>query len=153
MLYDRSNYEHRGRYSEKRFGDECLAEYGQFFRSVCVDAGYYKFPDPPYLHKLFDQVGEDFRFTFKVTDTITLKRFPRVARFGQQQGRMNPHFLDADLFRESFLAPLESFRDQVGVLIFEFSEFREADLASAEDFLPVLDEFLGAVPGGWRYGV
>lgn len=153
MLYDQSNYENRGRYSEKRFGDECLAEYGQFFRTVCVDAGYYKFPDTAYLGRLFGQVGADFRFTFKVTDTITMKRFPRVLRFGLQQGRLNPHFLDAELFCESFLTPFEPFRDRVGTLIFEFSEFREAEFRHAEDFLPALDEFLEAIPKGWRYGV
>ncbi|MBV9490901.1 MAG: DUF72 domain-containing protein [Verrucomicrobia bacterium] len=153
MLYDRSAYEHRGRYSEKRFEDECLAEYGRFFRTVCVDAGYYKFPDGRYLQKLFGQVNEDFRFTFKVTDTITIKRFPRVPRFGPQQGQLNPHFLDAELFVESFLAPFEPFREQVGTLIFEFSEFRESDFPRAEDFILALDEFLGALPPGWRYGV
>lgn len=153
MLYDRSLYENRGRYSDKRFEDECLAEYGQFLRTVCVDAGYYKFPDPPYLDKLFGQVDPGFRLTFKVTDTITIRRFPRLPRFGQAQGQFNEHFLDADLFRERFLAPLQPFRDQIGVLIFEFSEFRDTDFSHPEDFFAALDEFLGALPAGWRYGV
>ncbi|HEY0789831.1 MAG TPA: DUF72 domain-containing protein [Chthoniobacterales bacterium] len=153
LLYDRSRYEARGRYSERRFEEECLAEYALFFRSVCVDAGYYKFPDARYLEKLCSQVDAGFRFTFKVTDTITLQRYPKLPRFGTHAGLVNPHYLDAEYFVDHYLKPLVPHRQQVGVLIFEFSEFRPGDAAAAEQFLLVLDEFLGALPRGWNYGV
>ena len=29
---------------QKRFDDTCLEEYAEVFKTVCVDAGYYKFP-------------------------------------------------------------------------------------------------------------
>ena len=61
-------------------------------------------------------VPGDFQFTFKVTDDITLKRFPKLPRFGTRAEQPNQHFLDADLFRRAFLAPCETVRPMVGLL-------------------------------------
>jgi hypothetical protein len=38
MLYDRAPYEWRGKFAESRFKRECLAEYAEVFKTVCVDA-------------------------------------------------------------------------------------------------------------------
>jgi uncharacterized protein YecE (DUF72 family) len=46
------------------------------FKTVCVDAAYYDFPRVEYLQRLADQVPDDFRFGFKVTDALTIKKFP-----------------------------------------------------------------------------
>src|SRR5213078_2316601 len=73
QLYDADSYIYRSRFSESRFDKLCLAEYARVFKSVCVDAAYYKFPDQAYLATLVSQVPQDFLFTFKVTDQITLK--------------------------------------------------------------------------------
>jgi uncharacterized protein YecE (DUF72 family) len=59
------------------------------FKTVCVDAAYYDFPRREYLQKLTAQVPDDFRFGFKVTDAITIKRFPNLARFGVKAGQLN----------------------------------------------------------------
>ncbi len=152
-LYDRSRYEFRNRFSEKRFEDECLEEYSQFFRTVCVDAGYYRFPDERYLSKLADQVPTDFRLTFKVTDSITLRRFPKLPRFRPQQGQLNPDFLSFDLFQKQFLQPLEPFYAKIGALVFEFAEIRQTDLISEDDFAAQLDQFLAELPAHWQFGV
>src|SRR5262245_25598198 len=82
MLYDEERYVFRGRFAQARFERSCLAEYGEVFKTVCVDAAYYKFPDSRYLDGLASQVPADFLFGFKVTDEITVKRFPNLARFG-----------------------------------------------------------------------
>jgi uncharacterized protein YecE (DUF72 family) len=65
----------------------------------------------------------------------------------------NPTFLDAGLFEQAFLRALSPYRQQVGVLIFEFGTFRERNFASAADFVRVLDPFLERLPEGWRYAV
>jgi len=59
-----------------------LAEYAKVFKTVCVDAAYYQFPSAKYLDGLVSKVPADFRFSFKVTDDITLKRFTNLPRFG-----------------------------------------------------------------------
>jgi uncharacterized protein YecE (DUF72 family) len=151
QLYDRSRYEVKGRFSDKRFQSECLEEYGQFLPTVCVDAGYYKFPDDRYIEGLVRRVPASFRFSFKVTDTITLRRFPNLDRFGPQRARWNPDFLNVAKFEREFLKPFEPYRERIGALIFEFAEFRQPDFRGPDEFLQMLDRFLGQLPTGWQY--
>src|SRR5689334_6996628 len=82
LLYDESHYLWRGKVSESQFKKQCLAEYAEVFKTVCVDAAYYKFPDHRYLEEMVSQVPNDFQFTFKVTDEITIKKFTNLPRFG-----------------------------------------------------------------------
>lgn len=152
-LYDRGRYEYRGKFAQSRFNRNCIAEYSEVFKTVCVDAAYYAFPTQKYLEGMADQVPPDFQFGFKVTDTITLKAFPNLERFGGLAGKPNENFLNADLFASSFLQPCELIRSKVGLLMFEFSRFWPADYQHGRDFVRDLDTFLGRLPGGWPYGV
>jgi uncharacterized protein YecE (DUF72 family) len=52
MLYDEARYVYRGKFAMTRFEKNCLAEYAEVFKTVCVDAAYYKFPDEKYLQNL-----------------------------------------------------------------------------------------------------
>jgi uncharacterized protein YecE (DUF72 family) len=125
----------------------------EVFKTVCVDAAYYTFPSLKYLDGLAAQVPDDFRFGFKVTDAITIKSFPSLARFGAKAGRPNLDYLNSDLFATAFLKPLESIRNKVGILMFEFSRFGSHDYQHGAEFLADLARFLDALPAGWRYGV
>jgi hypothetical protein len=49
------------------------------------------------------QTPEDFVFGLRVTDAITIKKFPNLDRVGQQAGKPNENFLNADLFTKAFL--------------------------------------------------
>src|SRR2546429_8930521 len=66
QLYEDDRYVWRGRFSTARFDKLCLAEYAESFKTVCVDAAYYKFPDEPFITGLFPHVSNDFQFAFKV---------------------------------------------------------------------------------------
>jgi len=153
MLYDENRYLTRGRFSETRFNRDCLTEYAEVFKTVCVDAAYYKFPDRSYLEGMVSQVADDFQFGFKVTDEITVKKFTNLPRFGPRAGRPNENFLNADLFAKAFLQPCEPFQRNVGLFIFEFSKFYPSDYQRGADFVADLDKFLGQLPKGWPYGV
>ena len=153
MLYDEARYLYRGKVAESRFEKQCLAEYADVFKTVCVDGAYYRFPDRRYLEGLVTQVPKDFRFGFKVTDEITLKRFTNLPRFGVRAGQPNANFLNADLFTSAFLRACEPFQKNVGLLMFEFSHFYPSDFAHGRDFMAVLDQFLAQLPAGWPYGV
>lgn len=153
QIYDEQRYLTRGRLSRTRFEAECLAEYAGVFPTVCVDAGYYRFPSEKYIAGLAAQVPGDFRLSFKVTDEITVKRFPRLERFGDRAGSENANFLNAPLFRDAFLAPLAPHRAKIGVLIFEFSAFHPSHFARGRDFVAALDAFLEKLPAGWQFGV
>jgi uncharacterized protein YecE (DUF72 family) len=152
-LYDAGRYEYRGKFAQTRFNRNCLAEYAEVFKTVCVDAAYYTFPSQKHLEGLARQVPDDFLFGFKVTDVITIKKIPNLARFGDQAGKPNEHFLNAELFTSGFLQPCESIRKQVGLLMFEFSRFWPTDYEHGRDFVADLDKFLDRLPQGWPYGI
>lgn len=152
-LYDDARYVYRGKFARTRFERLCLAEYAEVFKTVCVDAAYYDFPRREYLEGLGDQVPEDFRFGLKVTDAITIRKFPNLDRFGARAGQVNRDFLNSDLFANAFLKPCEYIRPKIGLLMFEFSRFYPSDFEHGRDFLAVLDPFLAALPKGWPYGL
>jgi uncharacterized protein YecE (DUF72 family) len=153
QLYTPARYEFRDKVAKTRFERDCLTEYAAVFKTVSVDAAYYAFPSERYLTGLAEQVPDDFRFGFKVTDTVTIKKFPNLARFGVKAGQPNPDYLNAELFASQFLKPCEGIRDKVGVLMFEFSRFWPGDYEHGRNFVGDLDGFLGKLPKGWPYAV
>ena len=153
QLYDEQRYIYRGRFSESRFERDCLEEYAQIFRTVCVDAGYYRFPSPKYIDGLVQQTPPGFKFGFKVTDEITTRTFSKLPRHGARGGRLNENFLNADLFKSAFLASCAPHQDRIGVLIFEFSHFHPRDFERGRDFVHALDHFFEQLPTDWQYGV
>lgn len=152
-IYERDRYVWRGRFSQTRFERNCLAEFAQTFSAVSVDASYYQFFKPEALADLAAQVPDGFQFAFKVCSDITLKRFPSLPRFGSRAGRANPHFLDAALFADAILAPYESIRAKVGLLMFEFSRFGPEEFERGAAFVSALDAFLEKLPRGWPYAI
>ena len=153
QIYDEARYIYRGKFAESRFEKNCLAEYAETFKTVCVDAAYYQFPSEKYLSGLVADVPSDFLFTFKVTDHITIKKYANLPRFGPKAGQVNADYLRSDLFINAFLKPMEPFKANVGCLIFEFSRFYKSDYEHGRDFVADLDRFLEQLPKGWRYGV
>jgi uncharacterized protein YecE (DUF72 family) len=153
MLYEESNYAWHGKFAKSRFEKNCLAEYAEAFKTVCVDAAYYTFPSAQYLAGLAAQTPAGFQFGLKVTDEITVKKFPNLPRFGQRAGGPNDHFLKADVFERGFLRPCETIRPRIGLLIFEFSRFYPADFEHGRDFVSGLDSFLAQLPKGWPYAI
>jgi uncharacterized protein YecE (DUF72 family) len=118
-----------------------------------VDAAYYKVPDSRQLEGLVSQVPDDFRFAFKVTDQITIKRFPNQPRFGARAGRQNRDFLNPALFESEFLGPCQTHQQKIRLLIFEFSRFSREDFAHGREFVDALDHFLARLPQDWPYGI
>ena len=153
QLYTPSRYEYRGKVAKTRFERDCLSEYAEVFKTVSVDAAYYTFPSTEYLQKLADAVPDDFKFGLKVTDAVTINKFPNLARFGANAGQPNPNYLNAELFAGAFLKPCEKIRAKVGVLMFEFSRFWPSDYEHGRDFVSDLDQFLGKLPKGWPYAI
>ncbi len=153
QIYSRPLYTVRGRFSKKRFEDTCLNEYATVFPAVCGDFAFYQFPSDPLWSKLFRQTPPAFRWGLKAPEQITAPQWPVHPRYGALAGLDNPTFLDAQLFTQAFLGPLNAYREQVGVVIFEFNSVRAKGVETAAEFTAKLDPFLSALPSGWRYAV
>lgn len=153
QIYTRERYLTRGRFSQKKFADECLAEYAEVFPAVGGDFSFYQFPSRSYWKRLFSVAPRHLKFGLKVPETITVKEWPGHARYGERSGKPNEHYLDAELFRKAFLEPLEDEADRIGVLIFEFGMMGKKHYENVDAFAADLRKFLRALPGGWRYSV
>ncbi|MBK5295192.1 MAG: DUF72 domain-containing protein [Acidobacteriia bacterium] len=177
QIYTPERYQTRGRFSQSRFEQTCLAEYGETFPIVCGDFSFYQFPSPDFWAKLFRSAPPALRFAFKVPEEITVQRFPLHARYGARAGMENAAFLDVEMFGRLFLEALNPYQERVAVLIFEFGERRESAKGAAgasrqarnsgltgadgssvlrefsRSFDRPLEEFLRQLPKGWRYSV
>jgi uncharacterized protein YecE (DUF72 family) len=153
QIYSKERYSARGRFSAKRFQQECLAEYAEVFPIVCGDFSFYQFPTPEYWKRLFQPAPEQLRFALKAPEEVTVCLFPTHARYGERGGTVNASFLDVALFERMFLEPLAPYRDRIGVIILEFGAFPRTVFERVEEFVAVLDPFLALLPRGFRYAV
>jgi uncharacterized protein YecE (DUF72 family) len=139
--------------SKKAFERECLTEYSALFPTVCADFALYDFPDAHQMKIIHDSTTDDFRLSLKVTDRITIRRYPNLPRHGANAGRENPDFLNLELFEDAFLRPVESLRKKRGVIIFEFSAFYPNSGVTYDRFLRLMDDFLARLPKEFSYAV
>jgi uncharacterized protein YecE (DUF72 family) len=152
-IYSNERYLTRRKFSTKKFDAECLREYAEIFPTVGGDFSFYQFPTPAFWTGLFDGLPERFTFGLKAPEEVTVLRWPGHARYGPKSGAINEHFLDANLFEEAFLRPLEPHRHRVGTVMIEFGTFARTDFPGVAAFLPRLTRFLDALPRGWPYSV
>jgi uncharacterized protein YecE (DUF72 family) len=153
QIYSRDRYLTRGRFSQKRFQDECLSQYAETFPIVCGDFSFYQFPSEQYWRKLFGSAPSALKFAFKVPEDVTVKQFPRHPRYGTRAGADNSSFLDAALFQAAFLNLLAPYHPRVALLILEFGSFPKQCYSETGAFLQELDPFLAALPRDFRYAV
>lgn len=146
QVYNPVRYQTRGKFSKKKFNDECLGEYANVFPTVCGDFAFYQFPTLQMWRQLFSQVPAGFRFSLKVPEDVTVERFPDLPRYGKRAGAINTHFMDPILVDEQLLRPLERFYSKLGVLIFEFGTIREGPMSEPKQFVAGLDNMLSRLP-------
>lgn len=153
QIYTRDRYLWNGKFSQKRFEQNCLSEYAETFPIVGGDFSFYQFPTPEFWAKLFASAPRTLQFGLKVPEEITVKQFPMHPRYGPKTGLHNPLFLSVEYLEASLLSPLEPHREQVSVLMLEFGTFSRRAYERVDEFLRDLDAFLAALPPSWRYAV
>ena len=110
-----------------------------------IDSAYYEPPEEPVLAAYAKALPPGFPCVSKVWDRITAKRLDQ---------RVNPDFLNADLFKDAVLGPYErAFRDHAGCFVFEFQAMRGKDLPDPARWADNLDGFLRQLPRDFRYAV
>lgn len=149
QIYTRERYLQHGKFSQRRFNAECLAEYAETFPIVCGDFSFYQFPSPEYWQRLFRSAPATLKFALKVPEEVTCETFPKHARYGPRAGLKNDAYLNAENLRALFLEPLAPYAGRVSPLIFEFGARSAAPIA----FIDRLDKFLDQLPATFRYSV
>ena len=138
--------------SQIAFKRRCLAEYARHFPAVGVDATFYRFPDQRLVEELDALTPPDFRFGLKVTEEITVYKYPTHPRYGSRKGQDNTNFLDGELFTTDFLEVVSGLGAKLGPVIFQFSTLPRT-IVGNDTFLRRLDDFLGGLPDGYQYAV
>ncbi|UCH63121.1 MAG: DUF72 domain-containing protein [Fidelibacterota bacterium] len=138
--------------SQRAFKRRCLAEYARYFPAVGVDATFYRFPDQRLIEELDALTPSEFRFGLKVTEEITVYKYPTHPRYGSRKGQDNTNFLDGELFTADFLGIVAGLGAKLGPVIFQFGTLPRT-IVNDGIFLRRLDEFLGGLPGNYQYAV
>ena len=124
-------------------GIDYLAEYAQKFNSVEVDQRFYAPPDPAVAAGYAAATPDNFRFTIKLPNMLTLTHLRR--KKGETHVRPNPDFLSPRLFEE-VLGLLEPMRSKIGMLMLQFEYLNYQKMPTQREFLTRLKAFFRAIP-------
>jgi len=127
------HYEYLPEYAEK-FN---AAEVDQWFWSL-MDNGSIRMPKTSDVKKYAELTPEDFRFTIKAPNSITLTHF-------YKSEKTNKSFLSKDLLND-FVSILEPMKNKLGAIMFEFEYLNKTKMASLADFIKAFGKFAESLP-------
>ncbi len=146
----------------KRYlSDDYLPDYARVLDSVEVDQWFYslfprgvRLPDPKAVRRYASSVPDDFVFTVKAPNALTLTHFrgKEGAGRGAPVGDPNPNFLSRDLLGR-FLYAIAPLGAKLGPVMFQFEYLNRKKMASRELFLEKFGEFIAGAPGGVDYAL
>jgi len=139
-------------------GINYLQEYAAHYNTVEVDQWFWslfgqdsvRLPNPADVEAYRRSVPDDFRFTVKVPNSITLTHLYSKAKADSLVA--NPHFLSVPLFQD-FLSLLDPLRDVLGPLMFQFEYLNRQKMPSQDHFQERFEVFARALPGSYSYAV
>jgi len=128
-----------------------LQEYAEHYSTVEIDQWFWSLfppskivlPDERTVLHYKNSVPEDFLFTIKVPNSLTLTHF--YNRNKKEPLVPNPYFLSLNLFEE-FLETLKPIENNIGCLIFQFEYLNKQKMNSLSVFEEKLSEFRSKLP-------
>ncbi|WKZ69195.1 MAG: DUF72 domain-containing protein [Melioribacteraceae bacterium] len=135
-----------------------LHEYSNHYSTVEIDQWFWslfgeKKINLPQLHDVetyTKSVDEDFRFSIKVPNSITLTHF--YNRSKSDPLKANPYFLSEELTNE-FLKTLEPMKDKLGPLMLQFEYLNKHKMKSQHDFQLQLANFCDKIIRNYLWGI
>jgi len=135
-----------------------LDEYSKHFNTVEIDQWFWSLlsekriilPKETDVKLYADSVPDDFKFTIKIPNSITLTHFYR--KNNAEPLKENPHFLDTGLFN-SFTDSLKSMSDKIGVLMFQFEYLNKQKMSGLDEFVERVEPFFQSLDSTHTYGV
>jgi uncharacterized protein YecE (DUF72 family) len=123
-----------------------LSQYSKKFNTVEIDQWFWSLfpplkavlPDKKVVEEYEKSVPDDFLFTIKVPNSITLTHFYKQGK--EDELKPNPFFLSAELFN-NFLNAISSLKDKIGCLIFQFEYLNKQKMNSLSEFQMKFTEF------------
>lgn len=141
--------------------NDYLPDYAQHFGTVEIDQWFWslfptgvKFPDPQTVHIYSDSVPDDFIFTVKVPNAITLTHHyaRQPVKHKDYANKPNEHFLSIDLLKR-FLEILQPMGKKLGPVMLQFEYLNKQKMLSLKAFVDKLSDFFDQAPKGYDYGI
>ncbi|MEE9430138.1 MAG: DUF72 domain-containing protein [Melioribacteraceae bacterium] len=117
-----------------------LEEYSKLYHTVEIDQWFWSLhgnkvtlPIPKVVNNYNSSTPEDFRFTIKVPNSITLTHH-------YKSNDKNKHFLSSDLM-DSFCSSIKPIQNKIGMLIFQFEYLNKQKIDNFEQFEKKFTEF------------
>ncbi len=141
--------------------DDYLPDYARHFNTVEIDQWFWslfpagvRLPDAEVVKRYADSVPDDFRFTIKAPNAITLTHSYAKQPKGSERhaNEPNTHFLSTDLLSR-FLETLAPMRSKLGPIMFQFEYLNKQKMPSLAAFLERLHAFFQAAPAGFQYAI
>jgi uncharacterized protein YecE (DUF72 family) len=142
-------------YGPKGAAARMLEEYAAFplFKTAGIDSSFYGPPTEAVLRSYAEHSPPGFPFVSKVWSQLTIHTFTK-AQDPAKAGKVNPDFLNAELFMEEVYQPYQrNFAEHSGPFVFEFQTIAKSSRIGPERFAGRLDEFFSALPRDAQYGV
>jgi uncharacterized protein YecE (DUF72 family) len=135
-----------------------LEEYAERYDTVEIDQWFWSlFGDAaPRLPRAGDvaeyraAVGDDFRFTLKLPNSLTLTHHYKKKKSDPLVP--NPHLLSAELLR-AFVDSIEPLHDLLGPMMLQFEYLNRQKISGQEEFQTLLGRFLEQAPAAFTYAV
>jgi len=135
-----------------------LEEYSKHFNTVEVDQWFWSLFEPKKVllpkesdvKSYSESVPDNFRFTIKIPNSITLTHFYNKNK--TEELKPNPFFLKTDLF-EKFLETLKPIKKNIGVLMFQFEYLNKQKISGLTEYLDRFEFFIESIGKEYTYGV
>jgi len=141
--------------------DDFLADYARVFDTVEIDQWFWslfpgtvRLPEARTVRLYARSVPEDFTFTVKAPNALTLTHFTSKQPAGSAAvtGKPNGRFLSVELL-ERFLETLEPLGKKLGPVMFQFEYLNRNKMPSLQAFIERFGEFADRAPRGFQYAV
>jgi uncharacterized protein YecE (DUF72 family) len=135
-----------------------LEEYAKHFNTVEIDQWFWSLhgadkitlPVKKTVKEYNDSVPDDFKFTIKIPNSITLTHFYKKKKTDPLV--VNPNFFDAELFN-TFIESLKSMQSKIGVLMFQFEYLNKEKMSSQIQFIEMFESFLEKINRKFTLGI
>jgi uncharacterized protein YecE (DUF72 family) len=135
-----------------------LQEYSKHYNSVEIDQWFWSLSEPKRanlpkhsdVESYSQSVPDNFKFTIKVPNAITLTHFYNKDK--SKPLKVNPYFLDKHLF-DSLLETINPMNKKIGLLMFQFEYLNKQKISSLSEFLDKFEAFIDSIDKTYFLGV
>ena len=141
--------------------NDYLSDYAKHLNSVEIDQWFWslfpggvKLPEARTVKAYEESVPDDFIFTVKAPNSLTLTHFysKQPPQYADIAAKPNALFLDNELL-EQFLERLSPLGKKLGPIMFQFEYLNKKKMLSKEVFFERFHEFIIKAPSGFQYAI